>query len=247
MSVEFSIVIPAYNEEDLLEKTLISVKEAIQYVNLDSEVIVVDNNSSDRTPEIASQHGVKVVFEPVNQISRARNTGAKNAEGKYLVFLDADTLLPGDLLKKAIENLQSGTICGGGSVVHLDKEITGIAAKLINLWNKFSYERKIAAGSFIYCLHEGFDAVEGFNEHIYASEEIWFSKNLKRWGKKKGMSFQVIREYPVITSSRKMEWYSTSELLFRCFLPAIFPFGLYSKSLCGAWYKRPVKSPNTER
>jgi len=86
MTICYSIIIPAYNEEDWLSRTLSALDEAMGTLSLRGEVIVVDNNSSDRTPQIARQHNARVVFEPVNQISRARNTGARAAKGRYFIF-----------------------------------------------------------------------------------------------------------------------------------------------------------------
>ena len=56
-----------------------------------TELIVCDNNSSDATPAIAAAAGARVVFEPVNQIGRARNAAAAAATGDWLVFVDADS------------------------------------------------------------------------------------------------------------------------------------------------------------
>ena len=76
---EYSIIIPAYNEAAQLPITLPAVREAMSAVDAIGEVIVVDNNSKDDTAQVAEQHGVTVVFEPVNMISKARNAGAKAA------------------------------------------------------------------------------------------------------------------------------------------------------------------------
>ena len=62
------------------------------------EIVVVDNNSEDGTPGVARSKGATVVHEPVQGISRARNTGARNAKGDVLVFVDADVIVPHDLL-----------------------------------------------------------------------------------------------------------------------------------------------------
>ena len=70
-----SIIIPAYNEASGIERTLEKIKQALKEQRGDPflwEIIVCDNNSSDQTAELASRAGAKVVFEPVNQISRAR-------------------------------------------------------------------------------------------------------------------------------------------------------------------------------
>ncbi|MGC9035233.1 MAG: glycosyltransferase family 2 protein, partial [Verrucomicrobiia bacterium] len=74
--MKISIVIPAYNEEKLLPQTLLHVKKAAEAFlnkNWEYEIIVCDNNSSDNTAEIARLYGAMVVFEPINQIARARN------------------------------------------------------------------------------------------------------------------------------------------------------------------------------
>lgn len=70
--VSYSVIIPAFNEETYLPKTLSILKEAMSCIKENGEIIVVDNNSTDSTYEIAKEHGVNVVREPINQISRAR-------------------------------------------------------------------------------------------------------------------------------------------------------------------------------
>jgi len=68
----------------------------------------------DGTAQAERDAGARVVFDPVNQISRARNTGARAARGRFLVFEDADTLVPAPLLHEALEVLASGRAGGGG-------------------------------------------------------------------------------------------------------------------------------------
>ena len=100
--ISYSVIIPAYNEEVLLAGTIAEIRRVMDdLLPIDGEMIVVDNNSVDRTPKIATDAGARVVFEPINQISRARNAGAREAKGKYLFFVDADTVVPFPLLKKA--------------------------------------------------------------------------------------------------------------------------------------------------
>ncbi|HUN69649.1 MAG TPA: glycosyltransferase, partial [Burkholderiales bacterium] len=76
--MRLSIVVPAFNEERLLASTLESIKAAAKVFDAAGgwELIVCDNNSTDATAEIARAAGAQVVFEPHNQISRARNRGA---------------------------------------------------------------------------------------------------------------------------------------------------------------------------
>ena len=75
--MRLSIVIPAFNEEKLLAGCLRSARAAASACgHADNEMVVCDNNSTDATASIARQAGAKVVCEPLNRISRARNTGA---------------------------------------------------------------------------------------------------------------------------------------------------------------------------
>ena len=96
----------------------------------------------------------------------------------------------------------------------------------------------MAAGCFIYCRRDAFEAIGGFNEKLYASEEVWLSRALRRYGSQKGQAFVVIEDPPIKTSMRKLEWYSRWQLLAQV-LVLLFPFTLYSKRLCALWYKRP--------
>jgi len=92
-----SVVIPAHNEERYLGACL----EALQrqrYRSTRFEVIVVDNASTDATPSIARQFGAMVVTEPRMSIGRARQRGAKAAQGEILASTDADTIVPPDWL-----------------------------------------------------------------------------------------------------------------------------------------------------
>ena len=57
---------------------------------------MVDNQCTDNTSAVAKRYGCRVVIEPIRQISRARNTGAKAAKGANLIFVDADTIVPSD-------------------------------------------------------------------------------------------------------------------------------------------------------
>jgi glycosyltransferase involved in cell wall biosynthesis len=239
--VHYSVIIPAYNEESLLAKTLAGLQLAMDAIPYQGEVIVVDNNSTDKTAEIAQQYGATTVFEPFRQIARARNTGAKAANSAFLVFLDADTMLPAPLLKKALTLLEGGDYCGGGTLLEFDTQIPFLAARLVNFWNWLSRRNRLAAGSFIFCLAQGFYAIDGFDEKTYAGEEVFFSRRIAAWGKKHNLLFTILEEHPVITSSRKFQWYSSLQIALLLLLFTVFPFALHSRSLCRFWYTRPAK------
>ena len=235
----YSVIIPAYNEEVLLPATLDSLHLAMDSMQHKGEIIVVDNNSTDKTKQIAEKYGVRVIFEPFRQIARARNSGAKAAKSDFLIFLDADTILPPQLLQNAISLLEDEKHCGGGTLLSFDSQLPFLAASLVKLWNWISQTGKLAAGSFIFCLTRGFYEIGGFDENIYAGEEITFSRKIKKWGKKYNLSFIIISDYAVITSGRKFHWYSSMQLALLLILFTIFPFALRNRSLCNFWYRRP--------
>lgn len=236
--MDYSVIIPAFNEECYLPATLEALASAMGETAFAGQVIVVDNNSTDATARVATEHGARVVFEPVNQISRARNAGAAVADTPWLVFVDADTQVSGALLDAALSRLAGGGVCGGGSTLVLD-HTPPRAAAMVRGWNGLSRKFGLAAGSFVFCLREGFEAVGGFSEAVYASEEIWFSRRLKRWGRRRGQGFEILDLAPVTTSARKLEWFSPLRLAGHHLMLAFLPFLVRFKRLCGPWYRRP--------
>jgi glycosyltransferase involved in cell wall biosynthesis len=238
---DFSIIIPAYNEADELPATLRAVRRALNMQSARGEVIVVDNNSTDATAEAARQCGVdQVVFEPVNQIARARNAGGREALGAHLIFVDADTRVSGELLAESLRRMTGGDV-GGGAVIRFEGEISAVGHFAIALWERISRLTKTAAGSFVFCRKEAFDAVGGFDQSLYAGEELRFSRRLKTWGRPQGQGFRIITDWPAKTSARKLEWYSSLRILgWMCFL-MLFPFAVRWRRLCGFWYRRPYE------
>lgn len=239
MDVDYSVVIPAYNEAAWLSKTLAALKKAMAHTTLSGEIIVTDNNSTDDTAALARDAGAKVVFEPHNQISRARNAGARQARGRYLLFVDADTIITPQLLCAALENLQAGTCCGGGAVVQLDGGMNRAAHAVLRVWTWLSVRLHLAAGCFIYCLHSDFKKLGGFSESVYASEEIWFSRCMHRLGKTRSQPFCIITKYPALSSGRKLAWFSIRKQLLLVLMLTLFPFLMRYKRYCGFWYDRP--------
>jgi glycosyltransferase involved in cell wall biosynthesis len=240
MPPDFSIIIPAYNEAKELPRTLGAISRAMESVQLNGECIVVDNNSSDDTAAVASANGAdQVVFEPVNQIARARNAGADASRGRHLIFIDADTRIDSALLKEALRRLEETPCIGGGSVIEFEGEISAIGRFGISMWEQISKYTKIAAGSFLYCRREAFDAVGGYDESLYASEEVRFSRQIKKWGRERGLSFDILTLAPAQTSARKLKWYSGAQILGWVGLMIVMPLAVRSRKMCGFWYKRP--------
>src|ERR1051326_3170378 len=152
-AVRISIIVPAFNEEKLIGEGLRRIQSAMP-VFLDRgwtcELIVCDNNSPDRTAALAREAGAVVVFEPINQIARARNKGAEAATGDWLIFIDADSHPELKLFAEVAAAIQSGRCLAGGSTIQLDTDRL-MARFVASLWNSISRVTRFCAGSFIFC------------------------------------------------------------------------------------------------
>jgi glycosyltransferase involved in cell wall biosynthesis len=242
---DYSVVIPCFNEEALLPATLASVREAMNSLpSYRGEIVVTDNDSTDATADIARAAGALVVFEEHRQISRARNVGAHHARGRFLIFLDGDTQISPELLRATLAALESGRVCGGGTQVRFDLEPDRWVRLGIAGWNLVSRRMGWACGAYVFCLREAFVAVGGFPESVYASEELWLSSALARFGRSRGLSFVILRE-PIVTSARKLEWYGARGL-GRAMLRLLRPGALRSREACAVWYTRPEAKQDRE-
>jgi glycosyltransferase involved in cell wall biosynthesis len=240
MAVDYTIVVPAFNEEALLPSTLAALHGAMQaQPALRGEIVVVDNNSADGTADVARAGGARVVFEPVNQISRARNAGATAADGRYLVFVDADTRIGPELLQAALNALESGGVCGGGALAGTSEAVRPLARCALRIWNLLATRCHYAAGAFVYCRRDGWAEVGGFSLDLYASEEIAFSRALRLWGRTRGLAF-VVLPIPFDTSMRKLRWYGPLRRLAMTLPLLLMPWRLRSRDRCAVWYDRPA-------
>jgi glycosyltransferase involved in cell wall biosynthesis len=237
--VRISIVIPAFNEERLLPATLEQVKAAMPVFTergWETEIIVCDNNSTDRTAELACAAGAQVVFEPVNQIGRARNRGAAAASGDWLAFVDADSLPSRHLFAEVAGHIAGGHCLAGGCTVKLDRHHR-IGSRVVSFWNFLSRTLRLMAGSFIFCETRAFRAVGGFNQELFAGEELDLSVKLKALLREKGKRLVILHRHPLVTSARKIDLYSFREHLW-FFVKASFAKKrmLTSREACYTWY-----------
>ena len=204
-----SFIVPAYNEEHLLGATLQAINAVVQALGElgePCELIVVDDGSTDRTADLAREHGAQVVAVAHRQIAATRNAGARAARGDVFIFVDADTLVHEALVRMALQALRAGAV-GGGTVVRFDGTMPMYARLMVPLVLKLLQVSRLAAGCFLFCTRTAFEAVGGFDETYFAAEELSLSHALKRQGK-----FVILRE-PVLTSGRKLRTHSSREML----------------------------------
>ncbi len=176
---ELSIIIPAYNEEKFISKCLDCVLK--QKTNIPYEVIVVNNNSSDRTGEIAIGKGVKVVDEKKQGVTVAKNTGAKVARGKVLVFVDADCLAPSSYIGRIIKNFSThpeADVVGGPYIYYDGGVFIRWITERLNYYYwyfrliKLFFGVEACSGGNMAIKKNVFDKIGGFNEKLEELTDI---------------------------------------------------------------------------
>ena len=192
-----SVVIPAYNEERVIGRLLLSLhKQSRKSI----EIIVVDDASTDNTVGVARKYTRKVFTRTHAERSVQRNFGASNALGKYLFFVDADMELSVDVIKECVDLVEYDHKIG--AVVIPEKSI------VTNFWEKVkSFERSIynlegdesleAARFFPKAV---FDEAGGYDEHITGPEDWDLPETIKKLGYKVGRTRSVITHYERIPS-----------------------------------------------
>ena len=233
------MVVPAFNEERLLPDALDGIRAAMAALDArgwESELIVCDNNSTDETAGLARARGAKVVFEPFNQIARARNTGAAHASGDWLIFVDADSRPTRELFEDAAAAVAGGRCVAGGSTVKLDTD-RFVARLFVVFWNALSRMCKWGAGSFVFCEAAAFREIGGFSRALYAGEEIDLFARFKRLASVAGRTVVILHRHPLVTSDRKVRLYSVREH-FAFLLKVSLSRGkaLRDRDACFPWY-----------
>ncbi len=235
-----SIVVPAFNEEKLLPATLAAIRAAaaasLTPAGVHYELIVCDNNSTDRTGSLARLAGARVVFEPVNQIGRARNSGAAFALGEWILFIDADSIPSAELLTDAATTMDRPDVMLAGCTLRMD-DAPPVARLFTRGWNGLSRLFKFVAGSFILVRKDAFREVGGFAPGIFAGEELDLAKRLQKLGRKRGQKTVILHAHPLVTSARKLTLYKRGELLRFMLRAMILPKRtMTNRDACSPWY-----------
>jgi glycosyltransferase involved in cell wall biosynthesis len=201
-----SFIVPAHNEEQLLGSTLQTLRGAADAAGEPYEVIVVDDASQDRTAEIGRSAGARVERVNFRQISRTRNAGASVARGDRLIFVDADTFVSEALIRASLAALDAGAVAGGATL-RMDGNVPRWARGLVTATAAVMRRKNWFAGCYVFCTRAAFGASGGFDETLFASEEIALSKTMQRLGR------VVLLDEPVVTSGRKARSHSIWDLV----------------------------------
>lgn len=237
----FSVIVPAYNEERYLPRSLGALQKAAERLGEPVELIVADNLSTDRTRDVAREFGARVVQVSIKCISAVRNGGAAEAQGKYLVFVDADNCVSEDLLIEIKRVMDSGDYVGGGLVsAHYDRDSLGL--RLTHGLVKLSVALTGVSMFLFYTTAEAFHAIGGFNEKLLATEDHDFAMRLRDHGKPRGQRYCNLNRGHVVLSSRKFDEYGDWAVLMH---PIQFLKACMNKQdvVYELWYKPRRESP----
>ena len=175
--MKLSVIVPMLNEQAAIERTLHAIREGAG----DSEIIVVDGGSSDRSVELARPLADAVMVGPRGR-ARQMNAGASRASGDALVFVHADTIVP-PKFHYAIESaLADAHIVGGRFDVMLDdpRLIFRLIGSLISVRSRIS--RTGTGDQAIFVRREAFEALGGFRD-IPICEDLDFARRMKHIGR----------------------------------------------------------------
>lgn len=203
-----SIIITTRNEAEMIGRLLISLKKQ-KYKN--KELILVDNNSQDDTTKIAKSFDVQVHnFGP--ERSAQRNYGASKANGKYILFLDADMKLSPDVLSECVNVIQSEANVGG--VIIPEASVASNFWEKVKAFERSFYNEKgdITTDAARFFEKEVFQKVGGYDESITGPEDWDLPETIKEKGYKIGRIKSIIYHYERINSpfslARKKFYYA---------------------------------------
>jgi glycosyltransferase involved in cell wall biosynthesis len=210
--MKLSFIIPAWNEEVLIGATIASLHLASE--DFEYEIIVANDGSEDRTADIASELGAKVVHCMNRQIGPTRNDGAKAATGDVYIFVDADTIVSKKVVGETVEAIHNGAVAGGSFPI-FEGELP-LFAKVLTPILRITFKMlRVAAGAYLFCTRESFEKAGGFDPKFFAAEEVHLSNKLHEFGK-----YTTIKSR-VVTSGRKFRTHSSLHIMATLVLVSI--------------------------
>jgi len=203
-----SVIIPAFNEEAYIGRTIDHIEAAEQFLQAQADtavqVLVVDNGSTDRTVAVARGRGLVVIKEPDHQIAKVRNTGARAADHDILIFVDADTLVPPPLFVRIGESMTDPR-CLGGAVDAAYHPERSLLRGYLGLWRAVGSIAAMAQGACQFCRREAFVDLGGYGETLYMGEDVDFYWRLRTLARRRRLRTCFIRDIQVTPSARRFD------------------------------------------
>jgi glycosyltransferase involved in cell wall biosynthesis len=204
--MKFSVIIPAYNEEKYLPRLLESIAAARSNYSGGAdqvEVIVANNDSTDRTAEIASGHGTRVVTIKKRRIAAARNGGARIASGEILCFIDADSAVHPQTFNAIDAAMKTGSYIWGVTGAILERRSLALLVTYC-VGMPMVLLTGIDTG-LSFCRREDFETVGGYDEKRLYAEDVILPMALRRLGRARGQKFIRLPQVKALACTRKFD------------------------------------------
>jgi len=195
---KISVIVPAFNEEQRIRLCLNSIFEQT-IAPKDYEVIVVDNNSTDKTAKIVREQfpQVRLIAEKKQGVVFARMAGIKKARGKIIAFTDADSVVSPYWLKNLFQAYEDPNIVAVGGLSNLEPKNNLV--KLVEpVLNAVSPALKLMSGCDLSFRKDAYKKAGGFSPKINFNEDFYISLKIKKTGK-----VLILKNRGVSTSSRR--------------------------------------------
>jgi glycosyltransferase involved in cell wall biosynthesis len=204
--MRFSVIIPAYNEERYLPRLLDSI--AVAGSNYSGgkdeiEVIVADNDSTDRTAEVATLHSARVVHVAKRRIAAARNGGARAARGEILCFIDAGSAIDPQTFEVIDEAMKSERYVWGVTGARMERMSLPL---FITHWMFMPMVLLTGLDTGLsFCRSEDFEIVGGYDETRLYAEDVLFPLALRRLGRSRGQRLARLPRVKALACTRKFD------------------------------------------
>ena len=203
-----TIVVPAFNEESYLGETLASLDRAKAFLQrergIQTEIIVVDNDSDDATADIALALGTTVAREAAHNVAKVRNTGARLSSGETIVFVDADTVVPENLLSRVVDAMSDDTSVGGAVDTDYRPKKLMVQAYL-EFWRLVGKSTGMAQGATQFYRKDVFFTLKGYDETLFMGEDVDLYWRLKKFAKRQNGRVVFIEDIRVVPSTRRFD------------------------------------------
>ncbi len=213
--MEFSIIVPTYNEEKYIERCLHSIEHQ-DYKRTEFEIIISDAHSTDRTLDKAQQYADKIISNDRRGIAFGRNAGTQNVCGDILVFIDADAVLSLDFLFQCHQTFQNSNIVGmtgiaepndGGILQRFTYRSTYCLVRIFHLFGL-----SLFPGICVAYRREAFKLIGGFREDLGIVEDLDLSRRISRLG-----ACRINEKARAFVSTRRLEKHLFSTVIFHIY------------------------------
>jgi glycosyltransferase involved in cell wall biosynthesis len=210
-----SVAVPAYNEEKVIAETLKSLKRQ----TVPCEVIVCDNNSSDRTYEIARKYADRVVREKRQGVAHAFNAACRAATGDLIAFTGADCIVPRNWIERFLPLFRDRHVIACFGPVHSTGRSYRRALKYYSIFHMVIVRLKITWGisdANMIMRRSILERAGYFDTHVQMMEDSHLIRKIRRYGTFRFLKYNVVR-----TSPRKFEQEGAKRIFLNYFISLI--------------------------